>query len=145
MVLSDAQRHQHGPRTPDGLQRIAKARTKHGAYGSEMRELRPMQKPRGKVPPAARRNPPFSLPRKSMQKLVVFGMEQSALPNTGADDGQGEAGCDLSAGRQPAPRAGATEAAIRERLAAGVGMLTIAAQLGVGSGTVQRVKRELVA
>jgi DNA invertase Pin-like site-specific DNA recombinase len=39
----------------------------------------------------------------------------------------------------------ATETAIRERLAAGVGMLTIAAQLGVGSGTVQRVKRELVA
>jgi len=39
----------------------------------------------------------------------------------------------------------ATEAAIRERLAAGVGMLTIAAQFGVGSGTVQRVKRELVA
>ena len=38
----------------------------------------------------------------------------------------------------------ATEVAIRERLAAGVGMLTIAAQLGVGSGTVQRVKRELV-
>jgi len=37
-----------------------------------------------------------------------------------------------------------TEAAIRKRLAAGVGMLTIAAQLGVGSGTVQRVKRELV-
>ena len=36
----------------------------------------------------------------------------------------------------------ATEAAIRERLAAGVGMLTIAAHLGVGSGTVQR---ELVA
>jgi hypothetical protein len=46
-----------------------------------------MQKPRGKVLPAARRNPPFSLSRKSMQKLVVFGMEQSALPNTGADDG----------------------------------------------------------
>jgi DNA invertase Pin-like site-specific DNA recombinase len=40
---------------------------------------------------------------------------------------------------------GATEAAIRERLAAGIGMLTIAAQLGVGSGTVQRVKRELAA
>jgi hypothetical protein len=37
------------------------------------------------------------------------------------------------------------EAAIRERLAAGIGMLTIAAQLGVGSGTVQRVKRELAA
>ena len=39
----------------------------------------------------------------------------------------------------------ATEAAIRQRLAAGIGMLTIAAQLGVGSGTVQRVKRELAA
>jgi hypothetical protein len=32
-----------------------------------------------------------------------------------------------------------------ERLAAGIGMLTIAAQLGVGSGTVQRGKRELAA
>jgi len=39
----------------------------------------------------------------------------------------------------------AKEAAIRERLAAGIGMLAIAAQLGVGSGTVQRVKRELAA
>ena len=29
-----------GPRTPDGLQRIVKARTVHGAYGAEMRELR---------------------------------------------------------------------------------------------------------
>ena len=29
-----------GPRTPEGLQRIRKARTVHGAYGAEMRELR---------------------------------------------------------------------------------------------------------
>jgi hypothetical protein len=29
-----------GPRTPEGLRRIVKARTVHGAYGAEMRELR---------------------------------------------------------------------------------------------------------
>jgi hypothetical protein len=29
-----------GPRTREGLQRIVKARTVHGAYGAEMRELR---------------------------------------------------------------------------------------------------------
>ena len=29
-----------GPRTPEGLQRIVEARTVHGAYGAEMRELR---------------------------------------------------------------------------------------------------------
>ena len=29
-----------GPRTSEGLQRIVKARTVHGAYGAEMRELR---------------------------------------------------------------------------------------------------------
>ena len=29
-----------GPRTPEGLQRIVKARTVHGRYGAEMRELR---------------------------------------------------------------------------------------------------------
>ena len=29
-----------GPRTPEGLQQIVKARTVHGAYGVEMRELR---------------------------------------------------------------------------------------------------------
>jgi hypothetical protein len=28
-----------GPRTPEGLQRIVKARTVHGAYSAEMREL----------------------------------------------------------------------------------------------------------
>ncbi len=46
-------------------------------------------------------------------------------------------------GRRPiAPK---VEAAIRARLAAGTGMLKIAAELGVGSGTVQRVKRETAA
>ena len=29
-----------GPRTPEGLQRIVKARIVHGAYSAEMRELR---------------------------------------------------------------------------------------------------------
>jgi len=29
-----------GPRTPEGLERIRKARTVHGAYSAEMRELR---------------------------------------------------------------------------------------------------------
>lgn len=29
-----------GPRTADGIARIRKARTKHGAYGAEMRRLR---------------------------------------------------------------------------------------------------------
>jgi DNA invertase Pin-like site-specific DNA recombinase len=38
---------------------------------------------------------------------------------------------------------GATETAIRERLAAGIGMLKVAHELGVGSGTVQHVKREM--
>jgi hypothetical protein len=36
----------------------------------------------------------------------------------------------------------ATESAIRERLASGAGILKVAHELGVGSGTVQRVKRE---
>ena len=39
----------------------------------------------------------------------------------------------------------ATEAAICTRLAAGTGMLKVAAELGVGSGTVQRIKREMIA
>ena len=44
-------------------------------------------------------------------------------------------------GRKPiAPK---VEKAIRERLTAGMGMLKIAAELGVGSGTVQRVAREM--
>ena len=29
-----------GPRTPEGLQRLVQARTVHGRYGAEMRELR---------------------------------------------------------------------------------------------------------
>jgi hypothetical protein len=29
-----------GPRTQEGLQRIVKARTRHGRYGAEMRALR---------------------------------------------------------------------------------------------------------
>jgi DNA invertase Pin-like site-specific DNA recombinase len=39
----------------------------------------------------------------------------------------------------------ATEAAIRKHLAAGMGILKVAAMVGVGSGTVQRVKAEMTA
>jgi DNA invertase Pin-like site-specific DNA recombinase len=38
-----------------------------------------------------------------------------------------------------------TEAAIRARLAEGAGMLKVAAEIGVGSGTVQRIKRAMAA
>ena len=41
------------------------------------------------------------------------------------------------------PTAPHVERAIRERLEAGIGMLKIAAELGVGSGTVQRIKRAM--
>jgi DNA invertase Pin-like site-specific DNA recombinase len=37
------------------------------------------------------------------------------------------------------------EQAIRQRLTAGVGMLRVAAEFKVGSGTVQRIKREMIA
>jgi len=44
-------------------------------------------------------------------------------------------------GRKPIPEA--KVAAIKARLSQGVGMLRVARELGVGSGTVQRVKREM--
>lgn len=46
-------------------------------------------------------------------------------------------------GRKPTPAK--VEAAVREKLAAGVGMLKVAAECHVGSGTVQRIKREMMA
>jgi DNA invertase Pin-like site-specific DNA recombinase len=46
-------------------------------------------------------------------------------------------------GRKPTPAK--VEAAIRAKLKAGVGMLKIAAECRVGSGTVQRIKREMMA
>jgi hypothetical protein len=42
--VQDAWRHNQPPRTPEGLHRIVKARTVHGAYGAEMRELRRMMR-----------------------------------------------------------------------------------------------------
>ncbi len=44
-------------------------------------------------------------------------------------------------GRKPVAKS--VEKAIRERLTAGTGMLKIAAEMGVGSGTVQRVAKEM--
>ncbi len=60
---------------------------------------------------------------------------------------QGAPGCTGPAaeGYRTAQISAATETAIRERLAAGIGMLKVAHELGVGSGTVQRVKREIAA
>jgi DNA invertase Pin-like site-specific DNA recombinase len=46
-------------------------------------------------------------------------------------------------GRKPTPPK--VEAAIREKLKAGIGMLKIAAECRVGSGVVQRIKREMLA
>jgi DNA invertase Pin-like site-specific DNA recombinase len=46
-------------------------------------------------------------------------------------------------GRPKVPAA--TEAAIRERLTAGAGMLRVAREVGVGCGTVQRIKGEMAA
>jgi DNA invertase Pin-like site-specific DNA recombinase len=49
----------------------------------------------------------------------------------------------IKLGRKPVPAA--TEKAIREHLSAGMGMLKVAALVGVGSGTVQRISREMKA
>ena len=38
--VQDAWRHQHRPADAGGLRRIVKARTVHGGYSAEMRELR---------------------------------------------------------------------------------------------------------
>jgi DNA invertase Pin-like site-specific DNA recombinase len=46
-------------------------------------------------------------------------------------------------GRPKVPRR--IEAAIKERLTAGTGMLKVARELGVATGTVQRVWREMMA
>ena len=40
MTIFGRSRNSTGPRTVEGLERIVKARTVHGAYGAEMRELR---------------------------------------------------------------------------------------------------------
>ena len=65
-------------------------------------------------------------------------ISRSCSPNTLAIWAQGK-----KLGR---PKVAAkVEAAIREQLSAGSGILKVAAMVGVGSGTVQRVKREMVA
>ena len=72
--------------------------------------------------------------RSMIQARVRAGMERAkANPRKGAK----------AIGR---PKIGAdTEKAIRDRLVAGTGMLKIAKELGIGSGTVQRVRREMLA
>jgi DNA invertase Pin-like site-specific DNA recombinase len=70
--------------------------------------------------------------RAMIQARVKAGMERARVsPRKGAK----------AIGRPKLAKA--TEAAIRTRLAAGTGMLKVAAELGVGSSTVQRVAREM--
>ena len=83
--------------------------------------------------------------RAMIQARVKAGLERAKQEQMAGKVRRDARGRRLKAIGRPPRVSSATEAAIRERLAAGVGMLTIAAQLSVGSGTVQRVKRELVA
>jgi hypothetical protein len=58
------------------------------------------------------------------------------------------AGSSAPAGSQEAGAskgAGQVEEAIREHLSAGHGILKVAAMVGVGSGTVQRIRKEMAA
>lgn len=66
--------------------------------------------------------------RSMIQERVKSGLERAKASGT-------------KLGRKPIAKA--TEAAIRKHLKAGTGMLKTAALVGVGSGTVQRVKREM--
>ena len=79
--------------------------------------------------------------RAMIQAWVKAGLERAKQEQMAGKVRRDARGRRLKAIGRPPRVSSATEAAIRERLAAGVGMLTIAAQLGVGSGTVQRVKR----
>src|ERR1700710_2940784 len=89
------------------------------------------------------------------QMLGVFGEVERAMIQVRAKAGMSRAKEEQAAGKVRIgadgkrrknigrPKVSAdTEKAIRARLAAGVGILKIASKLGVGSGTVQRIKRE---
>src|SRR6476620_3158131 len=75
--------------------------------------------------------------RAMIQARVKAGLERAKQEQMAGKVRRDARGRRLKAIGRPPRVSSATEAAIRERLAAGVGMLTIAAQLSVGSGTVQ--------
>ena len=82
--------------------------------------------------------------RAMLQMAAVFGELERAMirerVNAGLDRAR-KAGKAL--GR---PKVGDdVEAAVRERLAAGMGILKVAREVGVGTGTVQRIKAEMAA
>lgn len=83
------------------------------------------------------------------QMLGVFGEFERSMIQARVQAGMDriKAGAPTKSGRpigRPSIPA-QVEAVIRDRLAAGVGMLKVAAEVGVGSGTVQRIKREMIA
>jgi DNA invertase Pin-like site-specific DNA recombinase len=82
--------------------------------------------------------------RAMYQMLGVFAeFERSMIQSrvkTGLDRARANG---VRLGRKPTPAK--VEAMIRDRLNAGVGMLKVAAECHVGSGTVQRIKREMLA
>ena len=81
--------------------------------------------------------------RAMYQMMGVFAEFERSMIQSRVNAGLARArAAGVKLGRRPIPKK--TEAAIRERLARGMGMLKIAGELGVGSGTVQRVKRELL-
>ena len=79
--------------------------------------------------------------RAMIQARVKAGLERAKQEQMAGKVRRDARGRRLKAIGRPKVSA-ATEAAIRERLSAGAGILKVAAELRVGSGTVQRVKRE---
>ncbi len=75
---------------------------------------------------------------------VKAGMERAKAEQSAGKVRRDKEGKKLQAIGRP-KLAKATEDAIKARLATGVGMLKVAAEMGVGSGTVQRIKREMSA
>lgn len=82
--------------------------------------------------------------RSMIQERVKAGMERAKAEQDAGKVRHDANGRKLKAiGRPKLPLD--TEMAVKERLALGIGMLKIAAELGVGTGTVQRIKREMIA
>jgi DNA invertase Pin-like site-specific DNA recombinase len=79
-----------------------------------------------------------------LQMAAVFGELERAMIRERVNAGLARAKAQGKRLGRPMVAAG-TEAAIRERLATGAGILKVAKGLGVGVSTVQRVKREMAA
>lgn len=82
--------------------------------------------------------------RSMIQERVKSGMERAKAEQDAGKVRRDANGKKLKAIGRP-KLSQDVEMAIKERLALGIGMLKIAAEVGVGSGTVQRIKREMTA